>query len=290
MVTEGESQANASGTSQHARDISEGQAWTALLGLDGFDPFTNDGFTDELPFADSSMADAFHLATMDFPIPTAPPTSHQVLHPAADVSTGQTLAGTRQWIPPTSTSELDGSILQPWPPPLPSIGPEVSPVRISDAVLSDLRSSLGEEDRQRLTTSALRLFLGTYFNVFNVHLPLLHAPSFDPDHQLRGLLLAIAAIGALYRLEHRSANLLYWAADGAAPVGASRSQMESSYQGTSSPSPGTNTSGKWQCLAYFQTRLLLQYFGILGGAPELAERSLGMIAELSLTVGESHTP
>jgi hypothetical protein len=135
----------------------------------------------------------------------------------------------------------------------------------------------------------LRLFLGTYFNVFNIHLPLLHAPSLDPDHQPRGLLLAIAAIGALYRLEHRSANLLYWAADGAAPAGASPSQMESFYQGTTRPSLGMNACGKWQCLAYYQTRLLLQYFGILGGAPELAERSLGMIAELSLTVGESDT-
>lgn len=275
---------NASATSQHHVDMSEGQAWTALLGLDDFDPFASNGSVDGVPFAGSSMTDDFHLTDINFSMPTEPPTPHQTLQATNNVFIDPSLTGGKQRVPPTSTTELNGSIPQPWPPPLPSIGPEVSSVRISDAVLSSLRDSLGEDERQHSTTGALRRFLGAYFDVFNVHLPLIHAPSFNFDRQPRGLLLAMAAVGALYCLEHRSAALLYWAADAAAPVGASMSQMESSHQPARGKSPGPTISGKWECLAYSQTRLLLQYFGIFGGEPELAERSLGMIAELSLTV------
>lgn len=289
-MAELDSQVSISARSQHAEHMSEGQAWTALLGLDGFDPFANVGSVDGLPFPGSSMADDFNLADMDFPMPTEPSTHHQALHPVVDINTQATLAGSRQWLTPTSITELHARVPQSMLPPLPSVGPEVSQVRISDAVLSSLRGSLGEEERQCPTESALRVFLGSYLDVFNVHLPLLHVPSFEFDHQPLGLLLAMAAIGALYRLEHRSAALLYWAADVAAPIGAGPFQMEPSQQDTSSASLGPKSAGKWQSLAYYQTRLLLQYFGIFGGNSELAERSLGMIAELSFTVRESHAP
>ncbi|KAG6355330.1 hypothetical protein INS49_003291 [Diaporthe citri] len=126
VVGEVESQASTATTSQPAENVSEAEAWTALLGLDGFDPFSYDGSLNEFTFLASSAT-----------------------------------------------------------------GPEVPTVRISDAVISSLRSSLGPEDRQTPTPAALRLFLGTYFDVFNVHMPLLHAPSFDFDSQPHGLLLAI---------------------------------------------------------------------------------------------------
>lgn len=284
MVAETDSQVEIPAIPQNTEDMSVGQAWNALLGLDDFDPFASHGSVNGVPFAGSSMADEFHLADMNFSMPTEPPTPHQALHPATDVFTDPTLTGSKQRIPPTSTTELRGSIPQPWPPPLPSVGPEVSTVQISDAVLSSLRDSLEEDERQRPTTRALGRFLGAYFDVFNVHLPLFHVPAFDFDQQPQGLLLAMAAIGALYCLEHRSATLLYWAADTAAPVGARELQMESSHQSTRSTSLEPSFAGKWQCLAHCQTRLLLQYFGIFGGGPELTERSLGMIAELSLTV------
>lgn len=82
-------------------------------------------------------------------------------------------------------------------------------MRISDAVISRLRSSLGEEDRETPTPAALRLFLGSFFDVFNVHLPLLHAPSFHFNDQPKELLFVMAAIGAMYCLERRAAALLY---------------------------------------------------------------------------------
>lgn len=194
-------------------------------------------------------------------------------------------------IPSSDTPKIHGISCHPWPPlaALPSIRPRAFPVQISDAVLSSLRNSIGGEGRQRLTTATLRLFLGTYFDVFNIHLPMFHAPSFDFNCQPRGILLIMAAIGALYCLEHRSAASLYWAADAAAPVG-SPFQTQTSEQSTPSIFLGQGVAGNSQCLSYFQTRLLLHYFGILGGDKHLAERSLGMIAELSLTVREPDTP
>lgn len=274
-------------------DISETEAWTALLGLDGFDPFSYDGSLNEFPFLASSAADAFPMTTTNFFMQTEPPfISHQNPHPTSNIDTQTTLADNSSWNPPSpSTEHLRGNTPQPWPSPLPSQGPEVPPavVQISDAVISSLRSSLGAGDSPTPTPAALRLFLGTYFDVFNVHLPLLHAPSFDPDAQPVGLLLAMAAVGALYRLERRAVGALYRAADAAAPVGASQIQVGSFHRGTSAEGP-TAATGKWHSLAYYQTRLLLQYVGILGGDSELAERSLGMIAELSLTVRRTDVP
>lgn len=223
------------------------------------------------------------MTTTNFFLPTEPFISHQTPHPAGGIETQTTLANTGSWIPPSPATEFRGITPHPWPAPLPSQGPEVPPVQISDAVISSLRSSLGgPEEPPAPTPAALRLFLGTYFDVFNVHLPLLHAPSFDADSQPAGLLLAMAAVGALYRLERRAVGALYRAADAAAPVGASQIQVGSFHLGTSGEGP--SCPGKWHSLAYYQTRLLLQCVGILGGDSELAERSLGMIAELSLTV------
>lgn len=287
VVTEVESQASTVATSQPTEDLSEAEAWTMLLGLDGFDPFSYDGSLNGFPFLASSAADAFPLTINNFSMPTEPPISHQTSHPAGDLDTQTTLAGNGSRIPPSPSTVLRGNIPQPWPPPLPSLGPEVPPVRISDAVISSLRSSLGPDDGHIPTPAALRLFLGTYFDVFNVHLPLIHAPSFDFDKQPQGLLLAMAAVGALYRLDRRAVCPLYRAADAAAPVGASQIQIGSFDRGTRGTSAEPSASGKWHSLAYYQTRLILQCVGILGGDSELAERSLGMIAELSLTVRRS---
>lgn len=287
-MEEGKSQTSTVATSQLAGDMSEAEVWTELLRLDGFDPFCFDGSPYGFPFLASSAVDAsLFPATNPFP-PTEPHAAnhHETLHPLSDVNTQTTTAGNRPWVPPSSTTVPFESIAQSWPSSLPSIGPEGPAVRISDAVISRLRSSLGEEDRGTPTPAALRLFLGSFFDVFNVHLPLLHAPSFDFDDQPQGLLLAMAAIGAMYRLEHRAAALLYRAADEAAPVGARSAEVPSFHRSSS----GSSADPRWRSLAYYQTRLLLQYVGILGGDAELAERSLGMIAELSLTVSGSDSP
>lgn len=265
--------------------MSETQAWTALLGLDAFDHFSCGGSPNGFPYLASSAADAFLLTPTNFSMPNEPPISHETLRSNAGVSIQASPVSDGLSITPSRAAEPPGNFHQPWPPPLPSMGPETSPVCISDSVISRLRNSVGEEDRQTLTPTALRLFLGTYFDVFNIHLPLLHEPSFDFENQPLGLLLAMAAIGAMYRLERRSLAILYRAADSAAPVGAAPVRITSFHRGSpGAPVEETSAPGRWGSLPYYQTRLLLQYVGILGGDSELADRSLGMIAELSLTV------
>jgi hypothetical protein len=291
-VTQTDGQTSTSETLQTTGDLSEADAWVALLGLDGADTFTNDGYVDPFLLASSPSAGELYSAAVDFPLSFSPgpSISHTRVRRATDLNIDPALVGSIQWPPSSSTAELSGDTRQPWMPRITSIESEPCPVGISDARLSSLESSLGGGQRHRPTRWALRLFLGTYFDVFNIHLPLLHAPSFDFEHQPRGLLLAMAAIGALHRLEHRSAAILYRSADEAAPAGAYPVQTTSFSRGPGSMPPGPNAYGKGQCLAYYQTRLLLQYFGIFGEDSELAQRSLGMIAELAVTVRAQSGP
>lgn len=286
VIQEGKSQTSTVATSQLTEDVSEAEAWTALLGLDGFDPFSYDASVYGFPFLASSAADASPFTATNLGSPIGPTNHRETLHPLGDVNTQTSTTGDRPSIPASLVTRHIENAAQFWPSPLPSIGPQGPPVRISDAVISRLRSSLGEDDCQTPTPAALRLFLGTFFDVFNVHLPVLHAPSFDFDDQPEGLLLAMAAIGAMYRLERRASALLYRAANEAAPVGARSAQVGSFHRSSSDSS----ADRRWRSLPYYQTRLLLQYVGILGGDAELAERSLGMIAELSLTVSGSDVP
>lgn len=271
--------------------MSEARAWFTLLGLDGFDPFPNDGSLHGGPLtASSSMIDEFRLADPESFLPIEPINPNhipsQALSANVEVTLGPNIAETL----PSASPKIHGIKFHLQPPPLPGIGPQVFPIRISEAKLASLANSVGGEKHQRPTAAMMRLFLGTYFGVFNVHLPLLHAPSFDFDHQSQGLLLIMAAIGALYRLEHRYAASLYWAADVAAPVGASPTQTQAFEPSTPSMGLAQAAGGNLHSLSYFQTRLLLHYFGILGGDEDLADRSLGMIAELSLTVRNSDAP
>lgn len=291
LVTGVDSQASTAATSDPtvAGDLSDAQAWTALLGLDAFDHFPEDDPLEGLPYLGSSTADPFRLAAMDLSVTTEPLNHHESLQPAADTNP-HSAGGNGPWIPPSPAVHLHGDNTQPWPPPLPSVGPEVPAAHVPDAVISSLRASLGEEDRGGLTPAAIRLFLGSYFDVFNVHLPLLHEPSFEFAEQPTGLLLAMAAVGAMYRLERRALGVLYRAADAAAPVGASPVQIGSFHGGVARGAAGTDPPPPWRSLGYYQARLLLQYVGIQGGDAEPTDRSLGMIAELSFTVRNTRGP
>lgn len=292
LATEVDSQPSTAATSDPtgAGDLSDAQAWTALLGLDGFDHFPEDDPLEGFPYLGSSTGDPFRLAAIDLPAQTGSLSHDEPLQPAADVIPHPTAGATGPWVPPSPAVQLRGDNTQPWPPPLPSVGPEVPAAHVPDAVISSLRASLGEEDRGGLTPAALRLFLGSYFDVFNVHLPLLHEPSFDFAGQPPGLLLAMAAVGAMYRLERRALGVLYRAADAAAPVGASPVQIGSFHGAAARGGAGTDPPPPWRSLGYYQARLLLQYVGILGGDAELTDRSLGMIAELSFTVRNTKGP
>lgn len=52
-------------------------------------------------------------------------------------------------------------------------------------------------------------FINSFIDAFHPHLPIIHLPSFLPSQAPSLLVLAMASIGALYRLSHRKAHILY---------------------------------------------------------------------------------
>lgn len=62
------------------------------------------------------------------------------------------------------------------------------------------------------TKTKCQRYLRCYFQYFQVHLPLLHSPTFCPEGAPHTLLLAILAIGALYAFDHKEAKTLYMTA------------------------------------------------------------------------------
>lgn len=133
---------------------------------------------------------------------------------------------------PQSIQQQDGSISQdlPLPPRMPSTGDQlhnsnldagfdtagcpwilssVAYKQISEKVTQN-RSSL---DGFRLPSKFTMVrYLEGYFLGFHDHLPFLHPATFDPQNIELELLLAMAAVGALYRFEHANGHKLYDAA------------------------------------------------------------------------------
>ncbi|GIZ49117.1 hypothetical protein CKM354_001215600 [Cercospora kikuchii] len=63
------------------------------------------------------------------------------------------------------------------------------------------------------TVDALRASVHMYLRAFDVHLPLFHLPSFQAAVEVPQQLFAVAAIGALYRLERHTAAFCYLSAE-----------------------------------------------------------------------------
>lgn len=98
------------------------------------------------------------------------------------------------------------------------LGPVLCPWKVSDDQRTNIFAAL-LPFQARLTGFGLpsHLQLGRYitpfFEVFQDHLPVIHPVSFGPPqfHKHPGLFLAMAAIGALYRYENRTAMELFHA-------------------------------------------------------------------------------
>lgn len=64
-------------------------------------------------------------------------------------------------------------------------------------------------DRNLFELSELQQFIRSYVECFHIHLPFIHLPSFSPLDTPSPLILAMASIGALYRLRRRRAYDLF---------------------------------------------------------------------------------
>ncbi|KUJ13361.1 uncharacterized protein LY89DRAFT_785082 [Mollisia scopiformis] len=82
-------------------------------------------------------------------------------------------------------------------------------------IIADVRRRLSPEQFSQFqlpTAQKLQQYLTSYFTCFHHHLPILHLPSLDMRMPYVPLVLAVSAIGALYRLNRKVARLLWqWA-------------------------------------------------------------------------------
>ncbi|KAJ6006829.1 hypothetical protein N7451_004773 [Penicillium sp. IBT 35674x] len=160
----------------------------------------------------------------------------------------------------------------------------------------------------------LMRYLEGYFCGFHDHLPFLHPATFDPQSTEPELLLALAAVGALYRFEPAKSHQLYDAArcllDRSfynrrqqtmaamkvhSPVHTEiRGVLDSSSKRVSQPLYGTHTDNtslddlggeSTECLQRVQTLIVLMALSAWG-EPALAKDSLSMGSQLAVLVRE----
>ncbi|KXT05570.1 hypothetical protein AC578_3729 [Pseudocercospora eumusae] len=132
------------------------------------------------------------------------------------------------------------------------------------------------------TLDELRLCISTYFQTFNIHLPLFHVRTFDCASQPPELLLLIGAIGALYRLERQTATYLYLAAESRTlkdPLPPDLTYTELFYSGDLvQPNTGPDSDVG---LAAARTQFLLSFFAVFSGNQEVVESAFGRLGKLT---------
>ena len=98
--------------------------------------------------------------------------------------------------------------------------PRRIPLRVVDdeihsMILKDIEKRLSHEqlkDFNMPNAESLQRFLVSYLSCFHRHYPILHLPSLDLLNAPSPLILAMCAIGALYRLSRKTAkDLWFWA-------------------------------------------------------------------------------
>ncbi|KEF54944.1 uncharacterized protein A1O9_09387 [Exophiala aquamarina CBS 119918] len=88
---------------------------------------------------------------------------------------------------------------------------------LADLIIAKLQSatatSLHDESSRLPAKLKCQRYFRCYFQVFQTHIPLIHAPMFDPDDASLALLLVMLAIGALYSFDRKEAKILYGLAE-----------------------------------------------------------------------------
>lgn len=133
---------------------------------------------------------------------------------------------------------------------------------------------------------ALQKCFRTFVDAFHVHLPIFHLPTMDLERTPSPLVLAMCAIGALYRLERKVAASLYHKADQALSARARHGSIliertPNLLEDWTRPVPDQMNRYR-DSLWTGQTRLLLTMFGSFSGDPEVMSRAIGQIGEFSL--------
>lgn len=156
--------------------------------------------------------------------------------------------------------------------------PPLPIANISNSVLAALLEHIqaaNPNGSEGLSTDIIHVCLRTYFEAWDVHLPLFHRPSFDCAKQPPETLLAMAALGALYMYDRKTATCLYLLAAAQADIDSfdpDHRYAELFYAGDL-VSPSEAITGDVN-LNRARTRYLLGIFGIYSGNEEIVDDAM----------------
>jgi len=135
-------------------------------------------------------------------------------------------------------------------------------------MLSDLHTRLMIEQRNTFVipnANVIQKSIQSYLDCFHPHLPIFHVPTMDLASMPSPLVLSMCAIGALYRLERKTAGLLFTIAELALQNSLPESKVlelqtvsDNFFSSTRNQSNSASTSPTW----VVQCRLLLTFFAV----------------------------
>ncbi|KIW22291.1 uncharacterized protein PV07_12192 [Cladophialophora immunda] len=148
-------------------------------------------------------------------------------------------------------------------------------------LLRDLSNRLSAENLGNFrlpSAAALQKCIRTYVDAFHVHLPIFHLQTMDFETTPSPLILAICAIGALYRLERKIAASLYLKADQALAAAVvdrgehlhKKPRLLEEWVQPRSQSPKSTPESLWKS----QTRLLLAMLSCFSGDTEVISKAI----------------
>ncbi|KIW74395.1 hypothetical protein Z517_12335 [Fonsecaea pedrosoi CBS 271.37] len=148
-------------------------------------------------------------------------------------------------------------------------------------LLRDLSNRLPAEKLNKFrlpSAAALQKCIRTYVDAFHVHLPIFHLQTMDFETTPSPLVLAICAVGALYRLERKIAASLYLKADQALAAAVDdrgehldkKPRLLEDWVRPQSQSPKSTPESLWRS----QTRLLLAMLSCFSGDPEVISKAI----------------
>lgn len=159
-------------------------------------------------------------------------------------------------------------------------------------ILQDLKSPSHSEDQIKHdlpSATAFNKLLQTFVDVFLPHLPIIHFPTLELDKTPSPLVLAMCAIGGLYRLERKVSLRLYLHADRllmnewrklSRPEACE--SVLSSYKSRCSRDAPSSNGHLWM----FQCKLLLTWFATFTGNPTLVKQGMENVGTL-VDVGDT---
>ncbi|KAL2411615.1 hypothetical protein ABEF92_005097 [Exophiala dermatitidis] len=163
---------------------------------------------------------------------------------------------------------------------------------VRTALLEDLSHRVSDDLLQGFRLpgiTALQKCLGTYVDSFHVHMPIFHLQTLKLSSTPSPLLLAVCAIGALYRLERKVAASLYLMADQALCATVDRrgrpNQKPRLLEDWTQPVTEEPRSHR-ECIWTSQARLLLSMFACFSGEPDVVAKAIVQLGEFLIDYRE----